>query len=119
MADHALIEAGPVPVVGPVHLVMIVGMSELKQPAATGLVSAFDELERALGNTLLPIHRENSGQGLHAQIENLEELAVSADTAPLYRAMHGRPLWETGFHLKPGWTKEPRSPRRPSCTPAP
>ncbi len=66
MTDHALIEAGPVSIVGPVHLVMIVGMSELKQSAATGLISAFDELQRPFANALLPARGEDAGKSLHA-----------------------------------------------------
>jgi hypothetical protein len=44
MADHALIEAGAIAVVGTVHFIVIVGMGELKQPAGFGLIGAFDEL---------------------------------------------------------------------------
>src|SRR5437773_5291600 len=54
MLDHALIEPGPVSVVASVHLVVVVGMGELKQSAATGLTRALDELQRPFGHSLLP-----------------------------------------------------------------
>src|SRR2546421_10290328 len=85
MLDHALIEAGPVPVVAPVHLVVIVGMGELKQSAAGGLTRAFDEFQRPFGHSLLPGRGENPRESWHTQIENREELAVSADAALLHR----------------------------------
>src|SRR5207244_3220564 len=93
MVDHALIDTGPVPIVGPVHLVVIVRMSELKQSAATGRISAFDELQRPFGNTLCPGRGENPGESLHTKIENLEEFAVPTDTALLQCPIPEHPPW--------------------------
>src|SRR2546421_7274188 len=45
MLDHALIEAGPVPVVAPVHLVVIVGMGDRK---STRLNSSHDQISYAV-----------------------------------------------------------------------
>src|SRR5437773_4482665 len=119
MLDHALIEPGPVSVVASVHLVVVVGMGELKQSAATGLTRALDELQRPFGHSLLPGRWEDPRESLHTQIENLEELAVSADTALLHRPMHERAPWGIDFHLEPGRAKEPRNRHRPSCARAP
>src|SRR5258705_7900113 len=99
MLAHALIEAGAIPVVRPVQLVVIVRMGELEQSAATGLIGALDEFQRPFGYSLLPRRGENPGESLHTQIENLEELAVSADTAPLHRPMHECAPCGTDFNL--------------------
>src|SRR5262249_16303454 len=100
-------------VVRAVHFGVIVGVTQLDEPAGVGALAA-NELKRPARQVVVAPAREDAGEVLLAEVEHRHQARVAAKPAAVDRPVAWLGHWSAPLVVACGSTRKPRgrSPRR-------